>query len=181
MLSLRISNALRKIAAGINSTRDRDEVLSILRDRHRQWEGIAKGSFRNGRYYPYYDKVGKKWTIYYGLTNPELIKKYKKTGMTPAEAKAAHTAETGGHYDYLASRYPKAWEGLNPNQRASIVDYRYNRGSGAFYRDAVRKHLVTGRLKDIPAAIATANFKRVYDPTFTKATPETFADERGRY
>lgn len=79
----------------------------------------------------YWDSVGKKWTVGYGFTDPELVKKYKDTDMTSEEADKYFRDEVNKRISNFLSLTPN-YQHLNQNQLDALFDLYYNVGSGTY-------------------------------------------------
>jgi len=79
----------------------------------------------------YWDSVGKKWTVGYGFTDPELVKKYKDTDMTSEEADKYFMDEVNKRISNFLSLTPN-YQHLNQNQLDALFDLYYNVGSGTY-------------------------------------------------
>lgn len=64
-------------------------------------------------------------TIGYGFTDPAIINKYSKTGMTKQQAREILRSEINKRKQKLATLVPH-WDELNQNQRDSLTSYYYN-------------------------------------------------------
>lgn len=127
-----------------------DPVVSTLRPYMMRWEG--RRTDKEGMHRPYKDIAGVE-TIGYGLTDPKLVDRYRKNGMTELRAQVHLNNRLNKDKTYLSSTYPN-FNKLNPYQQAALTSFHYNIGSGAFAKSTLRRRLDEGKFDQIPAEMS---------------------------
>lgn len=104
-------------------------------DKHSGWEGFKSKK--------YWDNVGKKWTIGFGITDPKILAKYK-SGISKEDA----IKELRNYIDTVVMpdlQRNKWWNDLNPNVQAALIDAHYNLGGTKFNKSTkLINHLNAG-------------------------------------
>ena len=102
--------------AGLPRFRDGsdDELLNYVADKEGFSSKVYEDTLANGL--P---------TIGYGFTDPAIIKKYGRTGMTKEQARAILKDELDKRAKKLSTIVPH-WDEMTQNQRDSLLSYYYN-------------------------------------------------------
>lgn len=178
MLTGNVKECLRKIAARyVDQLGDLGSpALRVARPFIAQLEGTRLNA-RN-RHSVYKDIKGIE-TIGYGLTDQNLINKYRDMGMPEKDAQRFlhnRIAETEDLFRDLP-----AWRKLNPNQQAALLSWGYNVGRNAVKNSTIMKHLQADELEKIPGEFGRWQYVRKYDNRFNAQTPNVKTDKQGRF
>lgn len=119
----------------------------------RSCEGIAKGSYRDGKYYAYKDTNGT-WTNYYGCTYDTNTKRVTKdTVWDEVYAEECFKFACSSAVKTVNELMKRDNVTLTQNQFGALVSFAYNVGNEAFKQSTLWKRIVA---KDTDERISDA-------------------------